>query len=190
MTTSGLQRLGYPVIDPYCYGKNLLLRICREICFRLKLPGRSLWYNKAVLESDPKVIIVYDPLITRDYLKWLHKKKCNSRLIFFYRNMVGKARHIRPDQVPSGIDRWTFDAHDSRRYGLKRNTRCYYFPELCLPKHHETEFDVLYVGRDKGRAEYILMLESEFNRLGLTTYFHIVGDGRFQTKGKHSTSRQ
>ena len=183
MIVSGLRRSGYSVIEPY-HGNNLSLRIFRELWFRLKLPGRSLWYNKTILKMDPKLIIIFDPLITRDYLMWLLKRKCNSKINFFYNNMVGKARHIRPDQIPSGINKWTFDPQDSRKYKLKRNGRIYYCPEFCLPKHHEPEIDILYVGRDKGRAEYILSLEREFNKLGLKTYFHIVGDTRFETKKK------
>ena len=40
-------------------------------------------------------------------------------------------------------------------------------------------YDVVYVGRDKGRAEQMFEIEKQLQSLGLKTYFHICPDRRY-----------
>lgn len=179
----GIRREGYRVETPY-YEGGMILRILREVCFRCKLPFRSLWYNKRVRDFSGKSIIIYDPLITADYLRWLQKQgKWN--LIFFYGNMVGRARHIQPDAIPEGIARWTYDSHDSRKYGMNLNTRMCYYASYCQEKR-EPEYDLLFVGRDKGRGEFLFQLEKEMHAAGMKTFFRVIGDTRLE---KHKDKR-
>ena len=63
----GIKGSGYDVIIPY-KDTNLLMRLLREAWSRLKLPGRSMWYNKAAKAISTDVIIVKDPLITVEYM--------------------------------------------------------------------------------------------------------------------------
>ena len=52
----------FDTIAPYT-NKTLFTRILRELWFRLKLPFRSIWYNKEVLEYTGKHLLVFDPQI-------------------------------------------------------------------------------------------------------------------------------
>ena len=175
----GIRGEGFLVEKPF-YEKGLLLRLIREAWFRLHLPFKELFYNKRVLEFEGEYLIVRDPQITRAYLQWLQKQG-RWKLFFFYDNMVGRARHIYPHQIPDGIDVWTYDRHDSEKYGIKLNDRMSYYMSFCKEKQ-EAEYDVLYVGRDKGRGEFLYALEKALNDAGLRTFFRIVGDTRFEKK--------
>ena len=168
---------GYKMLDPY-KGKGILLRILREICFRVPLLPKRCWYNYTITEAPYFHIIVFDTLITSDFLKWLKHVQPQAQIYFAYMNMVGNARHIIPAKIPQGISVWTYDEADKIKYNLhffKNNPyfRCYVKP-LTQPK-----YDIMFVGADKGRANYLLSLEEKLNKMGLKTCFIITKDGRF-----------
>lgn len=163
-------------MPPY-RNKNLFTRILREIWFRLHLPFREIWYNKEIETYEGKHLLVYDPQITREFLLWLQKHN-KWQIHFFYGNKVGRARHIHPNKVPEGISIWTYDDRDSRDYGLHfctkngGNPACYY-------EKQEPEYDVMFVGKDKGRGAFIFQLEKELNDAGLRTFFRVMPETRF-----------
>ena len=157
--------------------KNLFTRILREIWFRTGLPFREIWYNKDVLTFEGKHLLVFDPQITRPYLQWLQKQN-KWGIHFYYVHKVGRARHITPDKVPDGIPIWTYDDKDSRDYNLNYCTKAGGDPSNFYPKE-APEYDVIYVGKDKGRGEFIFRLEKELNAAGMKTFFRVVPETRF-----------
>ena len=94
-------------------------RILREVCFRLPLLPKTVWYNSEIKRYAPLYIYVRDAIITRKYLLWLQKLFPEALICFSYENMVGKARHLKPDQIPEGIRVWTYDSYDSEKYGIR-----------------------------------------------------------------------
>lgn len=169
----------FAMIPPF-RNKNILTRILREIWFRCKLPFKEIWYNKEVLDFTGSHLIIHDPQITREYLQWLQAQK-KWKIHFYYGNKVGRARHIVPAKVPAGIDIWTYDNRDSRDYGLNYCTKNGGNPAAFYEKQ-EPEYDLLYVGKDKGRGEFIFRLEKELNEAGLRTFFRVVPETRFDKK--------
>lgn len=163
-------------MPPY-RNKNLFTRILREAWFRLHLPFKEIWYNKELENYEGKHLIVYDPQITREFLLWLQKYN-KWQIHFFYGNKVGRARHITPDKIPEGIAVWTYDDRDSREYGLNYCTKNGGNPASFYEKQ-EPEYDVLYVGKDKGRGPFIFRLEKELQDAGLRTFFRVVPETRF-----------
>lgn len=166
----------FAAIQPF-RNKNLFTRILREIWFRLHLPFKELWYNKEVEAFTGKHLIVYDPQITRAYLQWLQKHN-KWQIHFYYGNKVGRARHITPDKVPAGIPIWTYDDRDSRDYGLNYCTKSGGNP-ACFYEKQEPEYDLLFIGKDKGRGEFVFRLEKELNEAGLRTFFRVVPETMF-----------
>ena len=186
-TTEGLRKVGYTVLYPF-RDKTIIGRILREIWFRLGLP-ETAWYSREVLTLQPKHITVHDPQITRGYLLWLQKEFPNATLHFQYDNLVGNARHLRPEQIPEGIDASTYDPADSKKYGLRlREGGGGYFPSYIGTKR-PTKYDVFFVGADKGRGEYLVELEKQLQALGLKTKFIITADGRFAKRKSYYSPR-
>ena len=178
---------GYKVYNPYLE-HNQIERVLREICFRIPLLPHKIWFNKRLCKESPKYILISDPLITREYLEWLHIIFPKAQLNYIYGNMVGRAKHLLPDQIPTYYRVWTYDEYDSQKYGLRLNKVSSYFKNYVKPKE-KTEYDVLYVGADKGRGEYLLELESKMKAIGLRTKFIIVAERRLDKKKSYYQKR-
>lgn len=170
------------VLRPY-KDKTLASRIVREIWFRLGLP-EHIWYNKNILKYLPKTISVYDCLITPKFLQWVLDNNPNSRITFDYCNLVGRAKHIYPDQIPYGISATTYDQADSERYGMLLRSGGE-FPAEHLRERQSTEYDIFYVGADKGRGEYLLELKKTFEGMGLRVKMIVTADGKFSKRKRY-----
>ena len=173
-----IANLGYQVCDPY-YGNSIFFRIIREIFFRLRLPGKSIWYNKnAVLKI--KYIVLFEPLLTADFIKWLLKKNPESKLILIYANKVNAS--ISPNRIDrSLVDLWTFDKDDSERYNMHLYEGGMYFPQWVVNKQAPV-YDVFYIGKDKNRLQNLRKIESDLQTHGARTMFYITWSRGWQKK--------
>lgn len=180
-----IQEEGYEISNPYI-GNSTIPRIFREIHFRLNLPFKSVWFNKENI-VDKRAIIVFDPLIVPDYMKWLRYKNQNSRIVLFYINAVNAKNN--PKQFSDDwCEKWAGDRNDCKKYGMNLYDYIAYFHH-CNVEKTTPEFDIFFVGKDKGRLDKLLELQNTFNDLGLKTYFHIVAERKWQAKlNKHYKS--
>lgn len=183
--TIGVKQEGLTVYRPY-KDKSLFGRVIRELWFRVPFLSNRKWYNDAIISDNVKYILIKDPLITADYLVWLHEQLPDAQINFTYGNMVGKGKHLLPDQIPDFVRVWTYDDHDARKYHLSLFP--YYIDREKMHAKKEPEFDVFFVGRDKGRGEWLLELEKQLQELGLKTKFIITRDGRFSEKKSYYQS--
>ncbi|SFJ05736.1 hypothetical protein SAMN04487775_11313 [Treponema bryantii] len=170
-----ISHYGYYIQTPYT-GNSLFFRIFREIWFRCNLPFKKIWYRKLYKDNSIKWIILFDPLITPEYIEWLHSKRSDCKFLLLYENRADKT--IRPDSVPKYVEKWSYDDDDCKQYSMNKFKQ-YFFLEYKRTPKHKPKYDVLYLGRDKGRAEYILNFEKQLNEMGLRTYFHICADRQF-----------
>lgn len=175
-----IEEKGVCVFSPY-YGDRLPLRILREICFRLPILPKTIWYNKEVIKSGINYINIVDINITVSYLKWIKRQFPKSQVNFLYDNMVGKARNLKPARIPDGIRIWTYDDYDSKKYKI-RLFKNYWIREMIYSSRKTPEYDVFFIGRDKGRAKKLHALEKILQEMGLKTKFVITKDGRMAKK--------
>lgn len=171
----GIRKNGYEIDIPY-KDTSLLFRVMREFCFRTNILPKSIWFNKKVLRETANIFIVKDPLICEEYLKWLKEKKPNARVIFDYDNLV--SRTLSPERIPIGVEKWSFDPTDCEKYNMKLKHGAY-FDIYKIEHEPNCDIDVLYLGRDKGRAGELLDVETTFKKMGLKTHFHICADRSF-----------
>ena len=136
-----------------------------------------MWYNKD-LKSNFSVIWIMDALVIPDLVKWISRNNKKSRIILFYANKVKNTTH--PDKIlDTWCEKWSVDRKDCELHGLRYAKGGGYF-RLPLREKPEPRYDVLYIGRDKGRAETLFELRNTMERLGLRTYFHITANRRYQ----------
>ena len=173
---NGIVKEGYNMENPY-YEKGLFSRILRELCFRLPFLPKRIWFNKNICKNDNRYIIIWDPLITVDFLLWISEMFPHAQLNFCYDNLVGKAKHLSPSQIPPGYRIWSYDKSDCEKYNLHLSPSTYF--TSYLKPQREIKYDVLFVGRDKGRASFLLDFEQKLKDLGLRTCFIITKDGKF-----------
>lgn len=172
----GIKKMGFKIIIPY-KDYNLFLRCLRETWFRLKFPCRWIWYNTAINYINADVIILYDPLITPHFIDRIRKLYPNARIIVSYDNRVD--RTISPISIVNPtIEKWSYDEGDCKRYSMHKK-RSAYLDIYCLAEKEDPKFDMVYLGRDKGRAKELFALQNNFERMGLKTYFHICADRQY-----------
>ena len=168
-----IKNCGFDIHIPY-KDKNIILRIMREIWFRLNLPGRRMWYNKSEFKKDADIYLLYDPLLVSDYFEWIKENNPNARIILSYENRADST--INPASVGTFVEKWSYDKDDCKQYSMKYLHPNYFEEYAFDSSKYEKKWDVLYLGRDKGRLEQILEYEHLFKKQGLRTYFHICAD--------------
>lgn len=150
------------------------IRMIRRIWADGFLPGCSLWYGnwKKTLQQY-NTVIVHADMRTRTVPKYIHKIKPEMRVIYWYWNPVNK------DTVPcltkdDKIECWSFDEDDCKKYNMRKNAQYYY--EQDKEKNEKVEYDVYYVGHDKGRKEIIEKIKSQLLLQGLRVKFDLLRD--------------
>lgn len=175
-----IKRSGYDVQVPYL-GNTLFLRIIREVWFRMRLPYELIWYNKRV-NNGVEIIIVFDALMKKEYLLWLRENNPNSKIILFYTNPVKNT--IDPTSISNECcEKWSCDKNDCDRYGMHWEEFGFYFKHLKINKQNP-KYDVLYIGRDKGRAPLLFALKETFEKMNLKVNIHIVADRKYKRFSK------
>lgn len=171
---------GFRAYHPY-RGTGKLLRVLREICFNVPFLPKSIWYNKEFLGSQIEYFIIWDPLITKDYLYWIKKNFPQAQINFKYANMVGRAKHLLPSDIPSFVRIWTYDKYDADKYRINLYKSHMYFPSNVKPLK-QPKYDVFFIGKDKGRGDWLVELEKKMQALGVRTKFIITADGALSEK--------
>lgn len=177
---NGIQEKGYNIFQAYkkC---PYILTIFRRLWFRFKLPFSHIWFNNLLKSLNTENIIIYETLIDPSFLNWIKKNNCKSRIIFFYFNIVSTT--IKPEQIPDSIEKWSWDKGDCKQYNFQYNEGSGYIP-LKLPVNLAPQYDVVFIGRDKGRYNDLLKIQKALKQKGLKTNFHITADNRHQLNSK------
>lgn len=93
---------------------------------------------------------------------------------------------INPTVVPNGVELISYDKIDCQKYNMKFIEPSYFDIYSFDGSKYEKEYDVLFLGRDKGRLERILRIENAIKGMNYRTYFHICADRKFlRYKNKH-----
>lgn len=181
--------------------KIMFLEYSDQDFFAQKIKERNIYvsaylknYHKTVKLFRILPILVIDPLISFFFGEWKNVIKDFDVLILpasYYapkiiRYAKNKNKSIRIivwywnsiifDYDPKHFklldcELWSFDKDDCEKYDLKYNSQ-YYFNNIEMAQEVK-KFDVLFIGRDKGRLGKLLELESKLNKNNLITYFHI-----------------
>ena len=171
-----IKQMGYQVCIPYC-DVNLFFRCLREAWYRLHLPCKKLWFNRKLNHIDADIFILSDPLMTPELINFIEQRYPKKRVILSYENRVEKT--INPNTITkSRVEKWSYDKDDCEKYHM-RYVGSSYFDIYRRKKKQMLKYDIVYLGRDKGRAEKLFNLEKKFNDIGLKTYFYICADRKF-----------
>lgn len=182
--SDGIEKIGFPTFIPY-KDTNLFRRLIREFWFRLHLPGRKMFFNKKLKKVEADIFIVSDSLICKQFLYWLKNTHPNARVCLNYENRADKT--FCPDAVDSKIiEKWSYDKDDCEKYHMNfvhaNLMEAYIFDAR---EKDEVKYDVIFVGKDKNRIQYVEELENKFKEKGLNPYFYICADRSFlQFKNK------
>ncbi len=173
-----IREAGFNFVDAY-KNHGMIYRIIREFFFRLRLPGKSLFYNKNAICAD-KILIVGDSLITYEYMEWLYKKCPTCKILLKYDNPVN------PSYSPEGFSdewciKWTSDKDDAKKYHMFLFEGGGYLPQWKVTKVPPI-YDVFYIGKDKKRLSRLRQIEKDMNEHGVKTMFYITWERGWQKK--------
>lgn len=142
---------------------------------KCKLPFQALWYGdwkKEIYDYD--MIIVNAANLNWQILSYIKKKNPRTRLIVWYWDIVNEENQL-DEKYKSICEIWSFDAKDCERYGMFHNTQFCYFDDL---GRKDILFDVMFVGRDKGRMQQLEEICDLLRKKGLTVYTYVQRDKR------------
>lgn len=175
-----IEKAGFEVVAPFRGNdERLLIRALRELCFRLHLPVKEIWNNPEVKKMKERTAIIFDSSVNPSYLEWLRKELPTNRLLLCYSNKVRRDIYLTASKF--GYEQWSFDRDDCARLeGLNHNAYGYYFDHLTTSAVCCKSIDLLYIGRDKGRAGIIFRLASYCKANGIRFEYRIVPDHRYE----------
>lgn len=139
--------------------------------------GFSLFFEKwkdQIYTYD--LIIVQANMITKDIPKWIRNRGYKGRLVYWYWDPVSGC--VSPDRIDRRCcELWSFDKVDCEKYNMKFRETFFVTNEIEIKKQrNSTEYmhDILFVGRDKGRADKLDRIQKELEYNKLTTFFYVV----------------
>lgn len=134
----------------------------------------SAFYNVRDFSTDDNTIIIFDDCIKEKRLySIIAKKYGNKRLIFYYWNPVSVS--INPRRLPSIFEKWSYSLTDCEKYGMRYNPT-FSFAELFKNDSslkNEYEYDVVFIGKDKGRKKPLEKMMVILSGLGYKCLFYI-----------------
>lgn len=152
---------------------NKVYRAFRKVHLSSPLPFKSAWLGG--WEDDLEVadtVILADGGNSENVARYIHGLSPDMRIILWYRNSVEASGEPSPD-IAGSCEIWSFDKADCERYGYRYNPQ--FYGGNPAYKERDPEWDVFFVGQEKGRLQKIRDIEARLKGVGLTTEFRIVG---------------
>lgn len=174
--TSYFEQSGYKIITPY--NKKLKVKLIK-LFERFNLLHNFLYNYKEIHTNQSNSIIVFDSNITPLFLEWLKKNFPNNRIILWYWNPVeNQTTTIKPDEIPHGIEKWSYSPKDCSKYNLIFNTTFYFdcLASQYKKNNYHKKTKALFIGRDKGRLAELQNLKNRLEKIGVDCEFHIIRD--------------
>lgn len=173
------QRNSYPGVHARrIFARNSrLFRLLRRIAHR----ASPLWIRFFFADwkyqlQDYEMIVLPVSIYSAAILAYV-RRISGVRIVNWYWNPVSTTEH--PDTLRiENSTIFSFDRSDCQAYGLNF-APTYYFSSISLPQKN-IDYDLIFVGADKGRLQGLLSVEEELLRLGLRVRFHITsGDTKY-----------
>ncbi len=179
-----MKKQGYNCCMIYKKQNVFFLRTLRRLWHKLRIPFESIWFDKEILKYNGKMVI-FESLCNPTYVKWLRKKKPDADIVFWYWNIAKNT--VSPDSLNNAWCRkWSFARLDCKKYGMQFNPLPYFKEMIIEPQ--EKIYDVVFVGKDKGRLSALLELKCSFENLGLKVKFVITPTNGYTKHSEYSPS--
>ncbi|VED91392.1 Uncharacterised protein [Streptococcus equinus] len=136
-------------------------------------------FNDKLRNISEETIIVFDGHVRKEFLVWLRKLHPNKRIILWLWNTVDEIeKNFNLNDVPMSIEVWSYSKYDCEKNGYNYNTT-FFWKTNGVKELTETNSEIFFIGKDKGRYEKIKSFEEKCSQLGVVTDFNIVPTYRF-----------
>ncbi|MCR5757021.1 MAG: hypothetical protein K6F95_03855 [Selenomonas sp.] len=154
-----------------------------KLCEHFPIVSISHWYdewNKKELRNYD-TIIISDGIRNAEMIEYIKRKSPKSKIIIYYLNTYGEnARNDPKFFKGDNIDIYTFDQQQAKNAGINFKNYFFSYEKECYDAqknwNNNIEYDIFFVGRDKGRIEHIKDLRNKIKDMGLSAQIKIVPD--------------
>lgn len=163
---------------------NLLYNIhnSAKIQFWIKLPFKKIWdkllFNKLLMSFSPDYIIITVPWYSDHLYKYFRKYSPSSKIILRFTDTVNN--ELCQKYSPQITDiKGKFDGvlvyseEDAIQYGYKYHS-VGYSPIMINKLERKKQYDVVFIGAEKGRIDKIRQAYNIFISAGLTCFFYVI----------------
>ena len=156
------------------------LRKAKKAWFRFGLPYEQIWYNKK-LNGFKTYIVICTTSINKGFFIWLRQNNPECRIICYFTDVIKKGdfREALLDVlVSNNCEIWSYyqeEALKYTQYNMRYNPTCYAESnfEAALKERKEPEYDIFFIGTDKGRLDTILRLQKETENQNLSWLLYV-----------------
>ena len=164
---------GY-VVDAFLRMDNLVSNGIWDVLYRFFKKRPAGWYNPR-LKNYEGTYIIFDARVQLEDLLWLKKKNPKARMVFCYVNPIESSKIELEKVREAGFEVWSYGDKQCEKYGVKQFTSfyCKSMYRDALKKENVCYYDLIFIGKDKGRREQLrsLIRENGWEQLNWRLYF-------------------
>lgn len=167
------------VYSPYIYENNIFSKIHSKIMLALGTPRNKLYAEWKTKINSYHTVIMDDSTFDKDIIIFIKNIDPTIRIIvYFYNILMGSAEfESKVADIKNEIELWSVDENDCLKYGMKHNELPFYQQIELMSEntalYKGTVWDVVFIGADKGRKEYVEYLMNYFAEKKLRTFTFI-----------------
>ncbi|MGB0879642.1 MAG: hypothetical protein ACPGTO_03660 [Polaribacter sp.] len=157
--------------------KSKILRAIRLLHLNSNLNSIKWWVkfkirNINIQNVNNNTIILFDSPIWINNIKYIREKYDKINIVFWYWNIVKDPQKI--DFIKEHSDSvYTFDEKDSLKYNIAYHPQFYWLSEA---KKRKIKYDLLFIGKNKGRLKKLENIFLKTQEKGINSFFYIVKD--------------
>lgn len=148
---------------------NFILKILRRLHIFFKIPRKDIWLDKSKLEDIEKEdIIIFFDSYTFEYLD-LASRLENKKKIWLW-NQLDKSKYKYIYQIKKIFKNeiWSFDPKDCKKEKFNFLPQFYWWKKD--NKMEKEKYDLLFIGRDKGRYQFLKEFLSFLENRGMSIF--------------------
>lgn len=162
---------------------SIFNKMLRKFFLFTRLPFLYMLYGEWKYDVKSYDVIILSASHYSLYIYKYIKRNSSARIIHWYWNPL--INEIMPNKIRStDTDIFSFDINDCEKHNMKYIST-YYFSTIKIPENN-IEYDIYFMGADKGRLNKLIELDDEFSKQGLKVYFHITKSSNLRPKTNYN----
>lgn len=151
------------------------LKPLRQISLKYNQMGLMNWIDNRSMNVIGRVetVILFDNQILPFITHYIADRYSDKRLILFFWNPLSVHHPNILQNISSNWELWTFDKHDAETKGLKYAGQ-FFFNLLTGTDAFEKQYDMYFVGINKGRFHQLIKFEEQLINRGIKCNFRLV----------------
>lgn len=125
------------------------------------------WKNRI---KNGDTVIIFDNVYSLEILQEIKRKCPDSRIILWLWNI---AEYEKNSVYSDIVEFWSFDQKECALYGYHKNIQ-FHVGLVTKERIYKSEYDFIFVGRDKGRQKVLRKLADKLDRIGLSYRIYIM----------------